>query len=169
MKFRWCLILALLLSVQAEATTVQRLSMDDLVSKSRSIVVGTVRTARTHWSNDGRLILTSYDIDVQETLKGPRSRSVTISVLGGTIGNLTLHVAGMPAFEVDERAVVFIENTGAYSTVLGLGQGKFSISNGEVFNHVSDLEFTDGRRGSRLRMPFDEFRDEIRRRVNRLF
>jgi hypothetical protein len=90
-----------------------------------------------------KLILTSYTIDVRKPSRPDRTHS-ELTTIGGKIGDLTLHVAGMPVFAKDESAVVFVENTGAYSTVVGLAQGKFAVSNGEVSNDVIGLDFPDG-------------------------
>ena len=40
---------------------------------------------------------------------------------GGKIGDLELFVSGMPSFETGENAVVFVEKSGAYQVVVGLG------------------------------------------------
>ena len=55
------------------ATTVQRLGFDDLVTKAQSIVVAHVVDSHTVWSNDHKLILTSYTLQVQESMKGSTS------------------------------------------------------------------------------------------------
>lgn len=159
--------LILLLTIAAQATTVERLTLDDLVKKSQQIVVGKVRDSRTYWSGNGKLIFTSYTIEVQENLKGRTSRTVELTTIGGTMGDVTLHVAGMPAFNKGESAVVFIETTGVYSTVVGLGQGKFTVTHGEVSNSVSDLAFPDGRPGKSLKMTLDSFKQEIKTLVGR--
>ncbi len=159
--------LAVLFSISSLATTVERLSLDDMVKKAQSIVHGRVRGARTHWSDNGKLILTTYTIDVSETIKGQSSKSVELTTLGGTIGNLTMVVSGMPAFQTGEDAVVFIEKSAGYSIVVGLSQGKFEIRNGEVANiGVSSLSFADGRSGAPLRMRLDELKREISNRLN---
>src|SRR5262245_6015458 len=137
-------ILVVSLSIPAQATTVERLNLDGLVKKSSKIVIGRVRSSRTYWSSNGKLILTNYTIDVHETIKGQAARTLELTTIGGTIGDLTLHVAGMPVFDKDENTVLFVERTGAYSTVVGLGQGKFSVVNGEVSNNTTGLEFPDG-------------------------
>src|SRR5256712_2286738 len=68
------------------ATTVQRLGLEDLVKKARTIVVGKVTNSRTYWSADGRFILTDYSIEVDESLKGQASRSIAVTTIGGKIG-----------------------------------------------------------------------------------
>jgi hypothetical protein len=156
------------LPVFAHATTVERLGLESLVKKAERIVVGEVSGSRTYWSDNGKVILTSYTIQVQETMKGTRSRTVELTTVGGRMGDVTLHVSGMPAFESGEQAVIFVENTGGFSTVLGLGQGKFSIRNGEISNSVADLVFPDGRPGKPLRMSLDSFKKEIKLLIDRL-
>jgi len=145
-----------------QATTVERLNLDSLVRKSNRIVIGKVRNSRTHWSANGKLILTSYIIDIQETLKGTAASTMELTTIGGQIGDLTLHVAGMPVFTKDENAVVFVENTGTYSTVVGLAQGKFAVSNGEVSNEVVGLDFPDGSSARPTKMPLATFKRQIK-------
>lgn len=155
--------LILYLSAFLHATTVERLGLDELVKKSSRIIVGKVTNARTYWGGGhGRLILTTYTIEVEESIKGQTSRIVEVTIIGGKIGNLQLHVAGMVSFEKDENAVVFIENSGAYSTVVGLGQGKFSITNGEVSNDVTGLAFPDRLPGNNVKMPLPVFKRQIK-------
>ena len=167
MKARWCVFLIFLLSLPLHAATVKRLDLDGLVATAQTIIVGKVSDSHTYWTDDGRLILTRYTIEVDETLKGFPSGTVEVTTIGGTIGELTLHVSGMPAFGVGERTVLFLESTGRYRTVVGLGQGKFSIDNDFVSNDVSELKFEDGRRGRPTRLRLEEFKDDIRRRMRR--
>src|SRR5436190_21710149 len=95
---RIILVIILVFSVlsAAHATTVERLNLDSLVKKSNRIVIGKVRSSRTYWSSNGKLILTNYTFDVQETIKGQPARTVELTTIGGTLGELTLHVAGRP-------------------------------------------------------------------------
>jgi hypothetical protein len=162
---RFAIIFALILSVftLAHATTVERLSLDDLVKKSNRIVVGKVTNARTYWGgSNGKVILTTYTLEVEDSIKGQAPRTVELTTIGGKIGSMQLHVAGMVSFEKGENAVVFIENSGAYSTVVGLGQGKFTVANGEVANDVSGLSFPDGLPGKGVKMPLETFKRQIK-------
>ncbi len=167
MRTAGCFVLIVLLNLPIHATTVKRLDLDGLVAIADTIVVGEVRRSETYWSVDGRLILTRHTIQVGETLKGFPSGTVEVTTVGGTIGDRTLYVAGMPAFADGERTIVFLEAEGSYRTVVGLGQGKFSVADDFVSNDVSQLQFVDGRRGVATRMRLSEFKDEIRQRVNR--
>ena len=161
-RFAISFALVLLITSLAQATTVERMDLDDLVSKSDKIVVGKISNSRTYWGGNGKIILTTYTVEVEESIKGQALRTVELTTIGGKIGNLELRVSGMPAFEKGENAVLFIENSGSYSTVVGLSQGKFSVTKGEVSNNVSGLEFSDGRPGANLKMPLDTFKRQIR-------
>jgi hypothetical protein len=162
-----CLMLTFLIAMPSFATTVERLTLDDMVKKAQSIVHGKVRGARTHWSANGKLILTTYTIDVSENIKGQGSKTVELTTIGGRIGDTTLYVSGMPSFQTGEDAVVFVEKSAGFSTVVGLSQGKFAVANGEVSNNVSALSFADGRKGVPLKMRLEDFKREISNRLNR--
>ena len=150
-----------------QATTVERLSLDDLAARSQTIVQGTVLGSRTYWSPDGKLILTNTTIQVTESLKGQAGRTVEVTTVGGQIGDRILHVGGMPAFVPGESTIVFAARSNGYLTVIGLGQGKFTVSNGEVANSLSELTFPDGRPARVYRMPVQTFKSEIRSMVDR--
>jgi hypothetical protein len=77
-----------------------------------------------------------------------------------------LHVAGMPVFKPGEDAVVFVEQAGAFETVLGLGQGKFSVREGQVSNSVSSLTFSDGQPARSVNMQLEVFRAQVRAILN---
>lgn len=155
------------MATSAYATTVQRLGLEDLVKRAHTIVVGRVTNSRTYWTPDRKLILTNYTIQVDESMKGATSKTMEVTTIGGKVGDVELHVSGMPSFQQGESAVVFIEQSRGYQVVLGLEQGKFTVANGEVTNHVGDLSFPDGRRGAPLRMPLQNFKSQIRNILNK--
>ena len=169
MKRYFLLLTSLILGCLAplQATSVRRLSFDDLIATAHSIVEGNVVSSNTYRSSDGKLIFTSYTIHVQESLKGSTQQTVTVTTVGGRIGDTILHVAGMPAFQPGDRAILFLEQSKSYTTIVGLNQGKFAISNGEVSNSVSGLSFPDGVAGKSVKMPLDAFKQQIRLRVTR--
>jgi hypothetical protein len=155
------------MATSAYATTVQRLGLEDLVKRAHTIVAGRVTNSRTYWTPDRKLILTNYTIQVDESMKGATSKTLEVTTIGGKVGDVELHVSGMPSFQQGESAVVFIEQSRGYQVVLGLEQGKFTVANGEVTNHVGDLSFPDGRRGAPLRMPLQNFKSQIRNILNK--
>ncbi len=160
-------VLCMAADTLARATTVQPLELQDLVKKAHHIVAGKVRNSRTYWSDNRKLIFTSYTIEVDESLKGRPPRTFELTTIGGKIGDLELQVSGMPSFAKDENVVVFTESSGPYEVVMGLGQGKFTVENGEVFNEVNGLSFPDGRPASPMRFPIQTFKRQIRTLLTR--
>lgn len=150
-----------------EATTVERLTLEDLASRSQTIVQGTVRGSRSYWSPDGKLILTNTTIEVSESIKGQSARSVEVTTVGGRIGDTVLHVGGMPTFLPGESTIIFTQRSNGYVTVLGMSQGKFTVANGQVANSPSELSFPDGRPARITRMSEQTFKNEIRLMVDR--
>jgi hypothetical protein len=60
-----------------------------------------------------QLIVSDLTLLVEETLKGPRERTVVVAVEGGTVGELTLEVSDMPVMQKGQRAVFFVDLTAA--------------------------------------------------------
>ena len=78
------------------------------------IVVGTVAdmTARFGTSPSGdRLIYSDVLIEVSETLKGDPMHLLTVTVEGGEIGELALHVSDLPTVRRGERALYFLDRS----------------------------------------------------------
>jgi hypothetical protein len=73
----------------------------------------------------------------------------------------------MPSFNPGETTILFVEQSARFNTVLGLSQGKFSISNGTVANSVSDLAFADGKSPREIRMSIEDFKKQIRATLER--
>ena len=162
----FALSLVLSFTVSSNATTVQRLGLEDLVKKAHTIVVGRVTGSRTYWTPDHKIILTNYTIAVNENIKGQPSSSIEVTTIGGKIGDLELQVSGMPSFQKGENAVVFVEESRGYQTIVGLSQGKFTVTNGEVSNTVDALSFPDGKAGNPMKMPLQNFKNRIRSLLN---
>ena len=93
-----------------------------------------------------RLIVSNARLQIEETLKGPLADSLSLSVEGGTVGDLTMRVSDMPTLRAGERAVFFLDPTapGGYLPHLrGLG-----ILKVDATNHIrgSDLTLAGVRR-----------------------
>ena len=81
---------------------------------AKKVVVGTVTNVTSTFDVNAygdRLIVSNAQLHVDETLKGPKEPSLTFTVEGGTVGELSLSVSDMPVMEIGERAVVFLDDT----------------------------------------------------------
>ena len=139
-----------LLPYQYFSTTVEKLSLEDLVHKSSRIVVGTCVSTESRWNGKNTLILTTSTVEISDQIKGETDGVIRVVTVGGTINGITQTVSGMPQFESGEEVILFLEpskNTGWQP--LGLAQGKLRITKNritgekEVFHSLSGLQLYD--------------------------
>ncbi len=124
------------IAAPASATTLIRESLDGLVAGNRAVVVGEVVDASSYWNEDHTFILTDVRVAVHEALKGDVSdREITVTVMGGRVGELTTLIVGGPELIPGNSYVLFLneENLpGAERalTVRDLCQGAFDVEIG---------------------------------------
>lgn len=93
----------------AGATTLIRASLDDLVTTNDTIVVGEVLDAFSYWNEEGTFILTDVRLAVVEVLKGRvRDRELTVTLMGGTVGELTTLIVGGAELAPERSYVLFL-------------------------------------------------------------
>jgi len=125
--------LAVGLGAPAHATTLIRAGLNDLVAGNRTIVVGTVRSSHSYWNEDRNFILTDVRLTVQDVLKGnPRERDLTITILGGTVDDLTTVIVGGADLVPGKSYVLFLDRGDLpgirnVRTVRAHSQGVFEI------------------------------------------
>jgi hypothetical protein len=111
------------------ATLVPRMSLEEVVDASESIVQGTIIRTWSAWDEGHKSIWTHYEIQVADKLKGSVPGSIVVSEPGGTVGETELQIAGTPQYEVGEEVVLFAERTPlGYLRTCGWGQGKFRVT-----------------------------------------
>lgn len=124
----------------AGATTLIRASLDELVAANERIVVGEVVDAVSYWNDDATFILTDVRVRTLSTLKGREvSDEVTVTVMGGTVGDTTALIVGGPELVAGRSYMLFLNSEnlpGAEraTTVRDLCQGAYDIrlANGEL-------------------------------------
>jgi hypothetical protein len=150
------------------ATTLARLSLDQMAAGSDAVARVRCTSAESRWENGS--IWTVATVDVVESMKGNLPGKITIRVPGGRVGHLTATVDGTPKFNPGNEAIVFLQQSpaGGYS-VAGWAEGTFRISRNPrtgsetVTQDSSAFALFDTRtrtfrtEGIR-RMPLDEFR-----------
>lgn len=129
-----CLVLWPAASRAQQAATLDfgTLSLDQMADRAATIVVSTVTGRQSEWEHYGasRLIITKVTMAVEQTLKGSAPRTIVVEVLGGTIGDQTLHVSHVPEFKVGDRDVLFLNGAlHAASPLVGSDQGRFRVMN----------------------------------------
>ena len=105
-----------------------------MVRKADLVFTGKVTGQRAEWANlNGRKsIVTVVSLEVLDTHKGIASRKLDLRCPGGTIGDTTLELVGMPTFTEGERCVLFVRtNANAVCPIVGIYHGKLTIDAGE--------------------------------------
>ena len=101
----------------------------DLATRADVIVIADVGDVRSQWNASRTMILTTIELDVREALKGaiPDDR-LTVTELGGQVGDISSVVPDAPQFRPGERALLFLTcRPDSRLAVTGLWQGKFEI------------------------------------------
>ena len=125
-------------------------SIPDLSAQSDVVVMGRVMNVTSHWSQDGKRIMSTANIWVDEVVRGTgrhgSEKVVTVEYEGGEIGDVGYRVSDAVILNAGENIVVFLqasagasgsrriqsESYGAGSgmpyTVMGRAQGVYKIS-----------------------------------------
>lgn len=115
------------------ATTLTDLSLEDLVSASDSVVVGTVLEVEAlgHGPAGQPGIHTRARIAVDETLLGPpESDQLDVWVQGGRLGDQMRVIPGQARFRVGETVVLFLFQAGGGLWPTGMARGKWRVDRG---------------------------------------
>lgn len=77
------------------------------------VIVATVVSVESRFDVNAfgdQVIISDAAVDVEEVLKGSRLASLTVTVEGGTVGDVTLEVSDVPALQRDDRVVFFLND-----------------------------------------------------------
>ena len=99
-----CLMLAMVLTawvLPLQCATLERLSLDDMITRSTTIVRGKVTASWAAFT--GSVIYTHYQIQVSEQFKGASQNSVEVMTPGGTVKGLHLEFRGVAGAESGRR------------------------------------------------------------------
>ena len=114
----------------ARATTVVPPAFDALVNESDYIVRAVVKnvSAEKRASARGVKIVTRVELDLLEVVAGSPPANVTLELLGGTVGEETLNVRGMPQFQVGDEDILFVRGNGrTICPLYGMMHGRYAI------------------------------------------
>ena len=137
------------LAALASATTIERLSVDEMIAKSTLIVRG--KALGAEGVRRGGVIYTDYTFQVAETVRGSGASSLRGAGRGGKAGGSSQYFAGTPRMEPGQDYVVFVwtSKSGVHH-IIGLSQGLFDaklsaggewvLSRGAATAHVVDAQ-----------------------------
>ncbi len=112
------LVLGLMAGIStASAISVNPPTFTTLIEGSDDIVQGTVIDRECRWVTNQagyQVIKTYLTVHVNESVKGNTANTVTLVFLGGTVGEQTMEIGGMPTFNKGDRGWFFIRGNGRY-------------------------------------------------------
>lgn len=115
----------------ANASTVDAPTLRQMVDRADRIFVGQVVNVRSY--RTGESIHTDVTFRTSDVVKGAESPMVVLTFLGGTVGEDTLEVAGMPRFEVGDEQVIFsLDAARQLSPIVGLWHGRVRVSRDRI-------------------------------------
>jgi hypothetical protein len=113
--------------------TLQLLSLNDLISKSTSVVQAQVTSVAASYS--GSVIYTHYQVNVLAQWKGATATSVDVMVPGGTAKGMRQTYPGVPQLSVGQQYVLFLWQPGKGPTyTMGFTQGVFTLAKDSAGN-----------------------------------
>ena len=114
----------------ASASTVIPMNLDTLADHAGQVIVGQVTSVRSYWTEAPRRIESEITFQHVEYLKGtlPTSGSTfSLIVPGGTVGKMTMRIAGAPTYAAGEEWILFLLPEYKTFPVVGVWQGAFRI------------------------------------------
>jgi len=138
-----------LLMTTVSASVGPPLDVRSRAKAAERVVVAMIVDVNSRFGTDrfgDQLIVSDVLLDISETMKGAHAPVATVTIEGGTVGDLTMRASDMPSFKPHDRAVFFLDRTPAgtlFPHDRGLGILRLDTEN-RVDN--SDLTLADVRR-----------------------
>jgi hypothetical protein len=124
---------AFFLLTATQATTLARLSLDQLAAGADAVARVRCASAESRWENGS--IWTVTTAEVVETIKGSLPHEISVRLPGGRVGHFTASVDGTPKFQPGDEASVLLGAPRIHRRRLGRG-------------NVSDFARRPNRRGN---------------------
>lgn len=142
-SFSASIVFLLGISTLCTATSVPRMTAEELTEQSDTIVAGRVGRSWPSWDRSHQFVWTHHEVTLNDAIKGELHRSVVVSEPGGTVDGSTMIIPGAVQFTPGEDIVLFLYRTPVgYLRTVGYGQGKYRISrDGRIHSHGTDATF----------------------------
>lgn len=108
----WLFVATCCIPTMASATTLVRLSENQLIEYSTLIVRGRVVKTQSKWNRSRLAIVTQVTVHVDEELmKRSTPTKLIVRHYGGTVGKQTMGLSSGPRFKVGEEVVLFLHTS----------------------------------------------------------
>jgi hypothetical protein len=125
-------VAASFMAASAFATTLVRMSLDQLTQASTEIIRGHVVSQQTLWDPGHTRIYTYTTFALEQTYKGNPPSNLVVQQPGGTVGKVRVFVAGTIQFHSQASYMLFLERSPRDSSKflpVGMMQGAYRIYN----------------------------------------
>jgi hypothetical protein len=132
----------LAVSALAGASTLLRVSVDELTQRAEFVFEGEVVSVQAQRSGARGMISTFVTFNVIDTIKGSaRVESIELKFLGGNLEGERLEVNGSRIPELGERGVYFVESLtqDLINPLLGWSQGQYLIQTEDGVEQVTSV------------------------------
>jgi hypothetical protein len=132
----------LAVSALAGASTLLRVSVDELTQRAEFVFEGEVVNVQAQRSGARGMISTFVTFNVIDTIKGSASvESIELKFLGGNLEGARLEVNGSRIPELGERGVYFVESLtqDLINPLLGWSQGQYLIQTEDGVEQVTSV------------------------------
>ncbi len=121
------------LMVERASAQLKKLTTEELTDGAEVVAVGKVTAMRSEWNKDRTRIYTKVTISVDQYVKGEQvEKTLTITHLGGEVGDVGELYSGTPKFRKDEEVLVFVKKDKLGNLrVTGGARGKYTITKSE--------------------------------------
>lgn len=123
---------------QAHASSALLLSLRQITQSAALVADATVQSVTPYWAtpSGAQTLRTKVTFTVNQALKGDPGPAFTLVFLGGTVGEQSLTVEGVPQFQPGERYILFAESPdkAVVCPILGLDQGALRVIHDQASN-----------------------------------
>jgi hypothetical protein len=158
------------------ATTIPRLTFEQLTEASEVIASGDITQSWTAWDSEHKYIWTHYRLTVTDTARGTKGSSVEFAEPGGAVKDVSMQIPGTVTYGVGEHVVVFLARMpNGYLRTAGWAQGKYSPdAQGRLHGHAGigpeTISVTTAPAGASLQtlegMSFSELKQRVAARMS---
>lgn len=125
-RWLWTVLLIGGFAASLDAATLERLSLDEMISQSTAIVRG--RVSGSYAAFRGSVIYTHYQVQVSDRWKGVGGTSLEVLVPGGVSAGLRQTYTGVPQLMEGKEYVLFLwTGRNGLTQIIGYTQGVFEL------------------------------------------
>lgn len=160
-------------ALPARATSLVRLSLDQLTQASSAVLQGHVVSQASQWNAQHTEIMTLTTIAVDQNVKGNTPATVVVEQLGGTVGRLHVAVPGVMHFYPQARYELFLqpsESNPSHFLLVGMREGAYRIYTDpqtrqeRVINPMGGVAYRQAQEtgaATPATMPLDQFQQRV--------